>query len=75
MIYILISLVAAMLYGLASLSLHGYAGLLTAPFVDSVFWWLVGGGALLAWADGRQGLRGTLRRMLPRTVCRRLACL
>ncbi len=48
MLYILLGLVFAAFFGTGAVAVYGYEGLLSNPWVQYVFWWLIGTGALLA---------------------------
>ncbi len=47
MMYVLMGLVSAVFFGVGAVAVYGYEGLLSSPWVDYVFWWLVGTGVLL----------------------------
>lgn len=76
MLYILFSLVAAMLFGLGAVAVYGYDGLLANPWIDTVFWWLVGTGVALAALDVRVNLRCLICRGTgaPGTLCHGAPC-
>ena len=48
MMYVLMGLVSAAFLAAATVSVYGCDGLLGNPWVDYVFWWLIGTGVLLA---------------------------
>jgi hypothetical protein len=52
MIYILTGTVLAALFGIGAQIHYGTEGLLLEPWVDMVFFWLIGAGAMLAALDG-----------------------
>ena len=48
MLYILTGLVSATLFGVAVVTVYGHEGLLDHPWIEYVFWWLIGTGVGLA---------------------------
>jgi hypothetical protein len=64
MLYIFFSLVAASVFGIGAVAVYGHEGLIANPWIDLVFWWLIGTGVVLAALDYRVDL-GCL-------ICRRL---
>ena len=62
MIYILMGLISAMFFGIGAFTVYGYAGLVGNPWVDYVFWWLIGTGVLLALVENSGRARALLRR-------------
>ena len=63
MFYILASLIAAMLYGFATIAIYGYDALTASGTVDYVFWWLIGTGIVLQLLDGHFNLSCLWRRL------------
>ena len=59
MIYMLTGLVSAMFFGIGTVMVYGYQGLSENPWVDYIFWWLIGTGVLLALVEnaGRTRVR------------------
>ncbi|MDJ0871711.1 MAG: hypothetical protein QNJ87_08070 [Gammaproteobacteria bacterium] len=51
MVYALTGLILATMFGVGAVTVYGYQGLLVNPWIDCVFWWLVGTGGLLAAVD------------------------
>ena len=75
MIYVLTGLLAAMLFGIGSVSVYGHEGLMENLWIEYVFWWLIGTGVLLASVDSTLGLRCKLCRHMPHMpLCASLAC-
>lgn len=75
MIYLLTGLAAAMMFGIASVSVYGHEALLDNAWIEYVFWWLIGTGLLLAAVDSTLGIRCKVCRHLPRVhLCASLAC-
>ncbi len=75
MMYVLTGIVAAMLFGVASVSVYGYEGLMENMWIEYVFWWLIGTGVLLASVDSTLGLRCRVCRHMPSMpLCASLAC-
>lgn len=68
MVYIFISLVAASLFGIGAVAVYGHEGLITNPWIDIVFWWLIGTGVALAALDYRRNLSCLICRRLPKAV-------
>ena len=65
MVYILMGLVSAMLFGLSAVAVYGAEGLLQNAWVDYVFWWLIAASAGLALLDNTVGLRCSICRRVP----------
>jgi len=65
MIYILMGLISATLFGIGAVGVYGPEGLLGHAWVDYVFWWLIGTGALLALVENAAGLFRRPCRWLP----------
>ena len=75
MFYLLTGLAAAMMFGVASVSVYGYEALVDNAWIDYVFWWLIGTGVLLAAVDSNLGLRCKVCRHMARLpLCASLAC-
>ena len=62
MIYALMGLIFATFFGIGTVMVYGYEGLLGNPWAEYVFWWLIGTGVLLAVADDLSRVRILLRR-------------
>ena len=52
MLYILTGTILAMFFGIGAQMHYGTEGLLLEPWVDMVFFWLIGAGAVMAALDG-----------------------
>jgi hypothetical protein len=52
MLFALLAMIAAALFGIVSFGVYGADGLAQAAWVDYVFWGLIGAGAGLALLDG-----------------------
>ena len=65
MIYVLLGLVSAMFFGIGAVSVYGTDGLLANVWVEYVFWWLIGSGALLSLLEYTSTIKERLRRLLP----------
>ena len=68
MIYVLLGLVSATLFGFVSFSVYGYEALLNDLWIDYVFWWLIGTGVVLAALDSDFRFRCEMCRRIPRIV-------
>jgi len=55
MIYVLMGLISAAFFGIGAVGVYGPEGLLENVWVDYVFWWLIGTGALLALVENAAG--------------------
>jgi hypothetical protein len=51
MMYLILSFLTATVFGLVSFGIYGHEGMLQNPWVDYVFWWLIGTGIGLALFD------------------------
>lgn len=65
MFYIFVSLIAASLFGIGAVAVYGHEGLIENPWIDMVFWWLIGTGVTLAALDYRLDLSCLVCRRLP----------
>ncbi len=76
MLYILMGVVSATLFGIFAVGVYGPDGLLDNPWVEYVFWWLIGTGAALALVENAFKLRcGSCRQVPPtRAPCNGLPC-
>ena len=68
MTYALMGLVFATFFGIGTVMVYGSEGLLSNPWAEYVFWWLIGTGVLLAVADELSRVRVSLRRWLALVV-------
>ena len=57
MLYILMGVVSATLFGVFAVGVYGAEGLLDNPWVEYVFWWLIGSGIVLALVENTFKLR------------------
>ncbi len=57
MLYTLMGLVFATFFGIAAFTVYGHEGLLANPWVQYVFWWLIGTGVLLAVVENLGSMR------------------
>jgi hypothetical protein len=65
MIYVLMGLVSATLFGISAVTVYGTEGLLANAWVDYVFWWLIAASVGLASLESTMGLRCSICRRLP----------
>lgn len=57
MLYILMGVVSATLFGILAVGVYGHDGLLDNLWVEYVFWWLIGTGVILALLENTFKLR------------------
>jgi hypothetical protein len=71
MIYLLMGLASATLFGISAVTVYGTEGLLANAWIEYVFWWLIAASAGLAFLDNTAGLRRRIgRRMsVPPALC------
>ena len=76
MLYILMGVVSATLFGILAVGVYGPDGLLGNPWVEYVFWWLIGSGIVLALVENTFKLRCTPCRRITatRTPCNGVPC-
>jgi len=65
MIYLLMGLVSATLFGISAVTVYGTEGLLANAWIDYVFWWLIAASVGLALVESTAGLRCSICRRVP----------